>query len=141
MAASTGSAGRAGGALARPVVAGCCAAVAAVYVAARDPSSGGMFPGCAFRSVTGWWCPGCGLTRAAHHLLHGDFGQALGHNALVVPIVALLALGWMTWLLDCGGRRPAWLRRATIPAWFGLAIIAVTFAVARNVPSLDALRG
>jgi hypothetical protein len=140
MAASTSSATRAGGALILPVAAGCCAVGAAVYVAARDPSSGGMYPECAFRSVTGWWCPGCGLTRAAHHLLNGDLGQALGHNALVVPIVALLALGWMTWLLDCGGRRPLRLRRATIPAWFGLAFTAVAFAVARNVPSLDGWR-
>jgi hypothetical protein len=141
MAASTSSATRAGGALVLPVAAGCCAVGAAAYVAARDPSAGGLFPVCAFRSVTGWWCPGCGLTRAAHHLLHGDLGQAFAHNALVVPIVALLALGWITWLVDCGGRRPAWLQRATIPAWFGLAIIAVAFAIARNVPSLDVLRG
>jgi hypothetical protein len=128
-------------ALVGPVAVGCCAVGAAAYVAGRDPASGGAYPLCALRSVTGWWCPGCGITRAAHHLLHGDVGQALGNNALIVPVVALLALGWITWLLDCGGRRPAWVQRTTVPAWIGLGIIAAAFAIARNVPSLGALRG
>ena len=113
---------------------------AVAYVAALDPSSGGVFPLCPVRSLTGWWCPGCGLTRAAHHLLHGDIGRAHGYNALVVPVVVLLTLAWIAWLLDARGRRPAWLQQVVIPAFIGFAIVAAVFAVARNLPSFDTLR-
>ncbi len=110
-------------------------------VGTLDPSSTGIFPACAFRSVTGWWCPGCGLTRAVHHLLQGDVTQALGYNALVVPVVALLVLTWIAWLMDSSGRRPAWVHRTAIPSWLGLAIAALAFTILRNLPSFDALRG
>jgi hypothetical protein len=137
--ASTSSA-RAGRVLALPIAVGCSAAAAALYVAALDPSSSGSFPACAFRSVTGWWCPGCGLTRATHHLLRGDVSQALGYNALVVPVLAMLVLTWGAWLGHSLGRRPAWISRAAPPAWAGLAIVAVAFAIVRNLDSFDALR-
>jgi hypothetical protein len=123
-----------------PIAVGCCAIGAAVYVAAIDPSSTGAYPVCAFRSVTGWWCPGCGLTRAMHHLLHGNVGRALGYNALVVPVAVLLVLAWIAWLMDAGGRRQAWVHRAVMPAWLGLAIAAPAFAILRNLPSFHVLR-
>ena len=127
--------------MARPIAVGCVATAAAARVATLDPSSARASPLCAVRSVTGWWCPGCGLTRATHHLMHGEIGQALGYNALVVPIVALLLLTWITWLVDPGGRRSPWMHRAAVPAWIALAVAALAFALLRNVPSFDAMRG
>jgi uncharacterized protein DUF2752 len=145
MAASTSSATPARSALAvsiaGPIAAGCCAIGAAVYVAALDPSSTGPYPDCVVRSVTGWWCPGCGLTRATHHLLRGDLTQALGYHALVVPVVVLLALTWFAWLVTSLGRHPTWARRTAVPAWLVLAIAAMLFAIARNLPSFHSLRG
>lgn len=39
---------------------------------------------CPFHSFTGFSCPGCGSQRAIHLLLHGDFLNALRHNALLI---------------------------------------------------------
>jgi hypothetical protein len=128
-------------ALALPVAVGCGAVGAAGYVAARDPASTGTYPQCVFRSVTGLWCPGCGLTRAAHHLLHGDIERALGYNALVLPVGGLLVITWVAWLMGTGGHRPAWVQRAALPAWVVLAAVAVTFTIVRNIPAFDVLRG
>jgi uncharacterized protein DUF2752 len=110
-------------------------------VATLDPSATGAYPSCAVRSVTGWWCPGCGLTRAVHHLMHGDIGRAFGYNALVAPIVALLVLTWIAWLMESGGRRYPWVHRTAVPAWIALAVAALAFTVLRNVPAFGALRG
>jgi hypothetical protein len=123
-----------------PIALGCGAIGAAAYVAAADPSSTGTYPACIVRSATGWWCPGCGLTRATHHLLRGDVAQALGANALVVPVLVMLMLTWGGWLLWSLGRRPSWLDRAAVPAWVGLATVAAAFTILRNLEPFDGLR-
>jgi hypothetical protein len=112
-----------------------------VYVGLNDPSAGGNLLPCPFRSLTGWWCPGCGLTRATHHLLHGDLAQALRFNAFVVVVLTGLFATWLVWLLQCAGRPPAWVRR--IPVWAQVASVAVlvSFAVVRNFPGVSGLRG
>jgi hypothetical protein len=48
------------------------------------------FWGCAFREHTGWPCPGCGLTRVAVRMAHGDFAGAFDAN----PLGAVAALGF-----------------------------------------------
>ena len=79
-------------------------------VGSDDPADGGAFVPCPFRALTGLWCPGCGLTRATHHLLRGDVGQALRYNAFVIVILAALTAVWLGWLLGAAGR-PTGLRR------------------------------
>lgn len=68
-------------------------ALAVVYFV-FDPSGSHLFPKCAFHSLTGFQCPGCGSQRAIHALLHGDVAGAMAYNALLVvslPLIALLA--------------------------------------------------
>ncbi len=36
--------------------------------------------GCPFFRLTGFTCPGCGLTRAYIHAFHGDFATAFRYN-------------------------------------------------------------
>ena len=49
------------------------------------------FWGCAFREMTGWPCPGCGLTRAADRLSHLNFAGAWDAN----PLGTIAAVGFM----------------------------------------------
>lgn len=59
-----------------------------------DPESI-FFPKCLFHSITGYSCPGCGLQRAIHDLLHLNISGAFRHNAFLVcslPLVALLVI-------------------------------------------------
>lgn len=62
-----------------------------------NPSSRIWFPQCPVKLLTGYSCPGCGIQRAFHALLHGNVGQALAYNyffVLSVPyfILACIAL-------------------------------------------------
>lgn len=53
---------------------------------------------CVIKAVTGMECPGCGLTGAFFHLLHGDWRGAWTLNrrcAIVFPILAYVALKTM----------------------------------------------
>lgn len=107
----------------------------AVYVRAVDPARGGAYLACPFHRVTGLWCPGCGMTRAFHHLLTGDVLGALSSNALLPLVLALggyLCLAWAWPPLT--GRRLTALNRVPAGAWAGLVALALVYGVLRNLP-------
>ena len=58
-----------------------------------DPSTAGFFPACPLYTLTGFACPGCGMTRGFHALFHGDILTALDFNAMI-PF-ALLFFGFI----------------------------------------------
>jgi hypothetical protein len=92
-------------------------------------------PGCLFHRVTGFDCPGCGMTRATHAALHGRIGEAFRFNAvgMVLLPAAMIGLG-----LELAG----WIRGKPLPirfriggrwAW-GVFGVLMAFWVFRNVP-------
>lgn len=89
-------------ALAVTAAAGTTAVAAGVWVLRQiDPNAAdSRLPGCVFYHLTGLYCPGCGMTRAAHALVHGDLRQMLAMNPLLpvlivmLPLLVLHALGY-----------------------------------------------
>ena len=98
-----------------------------------DPSApGSLFPPCLFRTFTGLYCPGCGITRMLHALAHGDLVRAFGMNAMVLAMLPALALVVAN---EATARRllsPA-LARPLYNAKLWLAAV-VLFGVLRNLP-------
>jgi hypothetical protein len=116
------------------IVLGATALGAGAVVFFFNPSTNGFYPVCQFHKLTGWNCPGCGGTRSAYALLHGNVALALKDNALFVVLLAAAA-GRGIWF---AARR---IRRQPVgeflPArilWAMLAI-AVVFTVLRNLPA------
>ncbi len=66
-------------------------------------------PLCFFHSVTGWDCPGCGLTRAFFRMFQGEFYRAIELNALA-PTVFLIGIIYLAENLYRFkyGTRPQW---------------------------------
>jgi hypothetical protein len=52
-------------------------------------------PGCAFRSVTGIPCPGCGMTRAFLLLSQLRLGEAFATNPASPALVTAMAAWWV----------------------------------------------
>lgn len=124
------------------LVAGCLASTAA-YVVIDDPGdgNGGLTP-CPVRALTGQWCPGCGLTRATHHLFRGNVAQALSFNALVPVVLAALGLLWAIWLMVATGRGvPPFIRQIRPAAYVSAALLLAGFTVLRNLSAGQVLRG
>jgi hypothetical protein len=126
---------------AAPLLGGVALAAAGTYVALNDPAAvGSRFPTCAFHSLTGLWCPGCGLTRGTHQLLNGNLPAALSYNIFTPLVLGAIVITWALWA------RRAWAGptvslSTSLPRWWGTALAAtlVVYGVARNVP-LPALR-
>lgn len=54
------------------------------------------FPRCLIRTATGYSCPGCGLQRAFHALLHGHFSEAFAYNrALPFSLILVFLYGYV----------------------------------------------
>lgn len=66
-------------------------ACGAAYLKLWLPLTGLAVP-CPFYKITGCYCPGCGVTRAALALLHGNPEQAFRYNPLVFSLLPLYAL-------------------------------------------------
>lgn len=120
------------------IACGCALAGGAVLVAAFDPSDpDSRFPACAFHTATGLWCPGCGLTRASHHLLTGDPAAALATNVFTPFVLAAIVASWLAWTLRSFGRAvPTVPVAPAVRRWGGTVaiVVVVVFGVLRNLP-------
>ncbi len=80
-----------------------CMAGAVAYTEVTNPTEAGAgdAPTCLLKYTTGFVCPGCGGTRAAWYLLHGDVSAAARHHAPFVFAVPFLLYMYVAW----AGRR------------------------------------
>ena len=99
-----------------------------------NPSTHGFYPICLFHQLTGLNCPGCGGTRAAYALLHGNVALALKDNMLFVLLIPAVVLRgvWFAGKKSLG--RPAGQFFPAKFLWVLLAV-AVIFTVLRNLPA------
>ncbi|WP_329495195.1 DUF2752 domain-containing protein [Kitasatospora herbaricolor] len=120
-------------AAAAPLGLAAAGAAGAAYLWSRDPHLPGQFlPFCPWYRLAGLQCPGCGGTRMAFDLLHGDVAAAWHDNAallLALPAVAALYLTWLRHGLAGRSWRPVLGRRGTV-AVLGAAAL---WTIARNL--------
>jgi Protein of unknown function (DUF2752) len=113
-----------------------CLAGAVGYTLVSNPTDGApdAAPTCLLKLTTGLDCPGCGGTRAAWYLLHGDVGAASRHHLLFVFAVPFLLYLYAAWAAKAVfGKQLPTLRIGpkTIGVFLGAWLV---FSVARNLP-------
>ena len=109
-------------------------AVACMIVGYFNPTTTGIFPACPTLALTGFACPGCGLTRGFHALFNGEILTALSFNALI-PIYFIFLLYIVGMLLSISLRGKSLQYKFFAPALFmGYMGIALVFGVLRNIP-------
>jgi hypothetical protein len=126
-------------------VGACACAAASAYVYAVDPA-GGAYPQCLLYQTTGFYCAGCGATRALHALLHGRVLEALHDNVLFVTLlpVLLIVAAMAAARAWSDNRWPALHIAPRTLVWRGAAFaaLALLFMTLRNMPGapFDLLR-
>jgi hypothetical protein len=99
-----------------------------------DPRTAGFFPVCPLYTLTGFACPGCGLTRGFHALFHGDVLTALDYNALLPVFAVMIGFGLLSLIyFAMRGRQIPW-RLAHPNALWVFLVVLVVFGVTRNLP-------
>ena len=104
------------------------------FVAYFDPSTMHFFPVCPLFALTGFACPGCGLTRGFHALFHGDWLTAIDFNALIPVWVVIFGYVFISLMLLAvrGKGLPMWATRPRFMWTF--MIVLLIFGVLRNIP-------
>ena len=111
-------------------------AMAAGGLYAVDPSRHMVTPPCPYRTLTGLACPGCGLTRCVHALLHGEFAIAFSYNPWVfVGAPAALTFASLPQLADEARTQ----RLRTGISWTMLAV-TLLFWIWRNTDAYPFIR-
>lgn len=113
------------------------------WVALSNPLGHSLIPRCPTEQFLGVYCPGCGSTRATHHLFNARLSEAIAYNPVLVFIGLPIALWYLvrTLLFIIKGRR---ITLPGIPRMAGYAALALVlaFTTVRNlpVPWAEALR-
>ena len=100
------------------------------------PGSGMPYPPCPTRAWLGFYCPGCGSTRALGALLQGRLEAAWSFNPAMV-LIGVPAIAWFAGTALVAAVRNRWPRPgAALPTVAGWAILALllAYSVLRNVP-------
>lgn len=101
---------------------------ALLYLTLWLPATGLGLP-CVFHELTGLYCPGCGITRAAVSLLQLDFAQAFRFNPLLFFLFPFFAAYLIT--------HKAKMNRTSHAIMAVMLIGTIAFGLMRNLPHWD----
>ena len=94
----------------------------------------GIYIPCIFRKITGFKCPGCGITHLVFALLKLDFHGAFISNPLVFIYLPFIII-YFTYLdyLYIYEKKDKVLKKIPNIIWIILIIITIIYAVIRNI--------
>lgn len=95
-----------------------------------EPKDGNL-PKCVFNQLTGLYCPGCGVQRSFHSLLHGNLLTALSFNLLFVLLLPLLLYFITFFVLGKKYRAGSFIYKKEFS--IAILVVVVSFWILRNI--------
>jgi len=86
---------------------------------------------CMFRKLTGFLCPGCGITRCLFSIINGNITKAFDYNELAT-ILLLPSLGYISVNMYQYINNKSYIKIPNI-IWNILLIITIIFGIIRNI--------
>lgn len=93
---------------------------------------------CVFHMITGYYCPGCGITRAILSLLKFDLYQAIRYNALVTMLLAIAILYLINFIQNYfyNQNKKIIIKKEIVVLFL---IITLAYGLLRNIPYFEYL--
>ena len=115
------------------------AVAALLYLYFTEEGSGAGIP-CPIYSLTGLYCPGCGISRALRSILHLDFYRALRYNAaftISFPFIAAYVFALILSYIVNGKDKVS--KKIPVVILYVAAGIFILFGIMRNIPAFSFL--
>jgi hypothetical protein len=109
-------------------------AAVASYLFVFEPGKTGFFLNCPFRMLTGFSCPGCGMTRGLHHLLHGDLLGAFQFNPLMMLLLPVFFYALVRYTIAVFRDRPIKSNQLDPRFIWMFFVVVMSFWIIRNTP-------
>lgn len=92
---------------------------------------------CPIKTITGYYCPGCGITRLLFSLIKLDFYQAFRYNPLVFILIILTIIYFILKIF----LKMIWKKDLIISQWiyYILIVILIFYGILRNIPGFEYL--
>ncbi|MEG1458231.1 MAG: DUF2752 domain-containing protein [Acetivibrio sp.] len=94
---------------------------------------------CMFHEITGFYCPGCGVSRMCLFLLQGDLYTAFRYNPLVFCLLPFLGMYIVGQIKNYILGRPSRIRQWELVLWKVLAVTLILYGILRNLPGFSFL--
>ena len=101
-----------------------------IYIVINEKTEYGI--PCIFHELTGFLCPGCGITRCIISILHGNLYEAFRYNAFVfigLPFFIFIYINNLFNLLTNKGKKIVVPEKVLII----LVIVLIAFGIVRNI--------
>ena len=95
------------------------------------PANGNL-PKCLFHEMTNLYCPGCGVQRSLHALLHGHVLEAIDYNLMFILFMPLIIYFVVVFVLDKKYPLSSFIYTRTFS--LSILIFVIGFWVLRNLP-------
>lgn len=100
----------------------------------------GLYIPCIFYKVTGWYCPGCGVTRMFHALLEGDFYRAFNSNEALFLLLPFFVIGFLVYIIRYIKTGTGKNSKAESFFIYLVLVIVILFGIVRNLPQFGFLQ-
>lgn len=100
-----------------------------------------IFIPCVFHEITGYYCPGCGITRCIFSIIRCDLYDAFCYNELVFILLPFLFIYeiYMVYLYIFD-KKDNIINKIPNYIWIILIIIVITFGIIRNLDCFSFLQ-
>ena len=88
---------------------------------------------CVFNELTGFYCPGCGVTRMINSLVKLDFYQAFRYNQLLFILMPVFIFYLVDYIYKSIKNKKTLLYKTPNYIWYIIVALLVIFGIIRNI--------
>jgi hypothetical protein len=91
---------------------------------------------CPIKKLTGFFCPGCGLTRMLYSLITLNFYQAFRYNPLLFIMFPFALALYINYLKN---PKTSWYKKIPNYVWYIIIVVLIVYGIMRNIPMFSFL--